>query len=385
MDCIQPSPTLAITAKAKKLKSEGVDVVSFGAGEPDFNTPEPICEAAIQAIRDGETKYAPSAGLPKLREAIVEKLSKENRLDYTPDQVVVSCGAKHSIYNAMQVLVNPGDEVILIAPYWMTYAEQVRLAGGVPVVIHTSAESGFAPTYDQLREAVSDKTKAIVVNSPSNPTGAMLNRETLKQIAALALKHGFWIITDEIYERLTYGEEHISIASLGREVYDQTITVNGCSKTYSMTGWRIGYVAAPVNVAKAMSALQDQMTSNATTFAQVGAIAALQLPADAVEAMRQEFEQRRNLICERLNAIPGVRCALPGGAFYAFADVTGALQEGETDLQLANALLDEAHVAVIPGSVFEGPGHLRFSYATSRIEIGRGVERVGEFLAKRRA
>lgn len=381
MDVIKPSPTLAITAKAKKLQASGIDVVSFGAGEPDFNTPAVVCEAAIEAIQQGQTKYAPSAGLPALREAVSEKFKRENRLDYSPDQIVVSCGAKHSVYNALQVLVDPGDEVILIAPYWMTYAEQLRLAGGVPKVIHTSAETGFAPTLDQLREAISSKTKAIIVNSPSNPTGAVLSRDTLKAIASLALRHGFWIITDEIYERLVYGTTHESIATLGQEVYEQTITISGCSKTYAMTGWRIGYAAAPIAVAKAMSALQDQVTSNATSFAQVGAIAALKMPDEAVEAMRVEFQARRDLIIELLNAIPGVRCALPGGAFYAFADISDRLAPGQSDLDFSEQLLEKAHVAVVPGSVFEGPGHIRLSYATSREAIQRGVARLAEFLS----
>ncbi len=380
---IQPSPTLAITAKAKKMKSEGIDVVSFGAGEPDFNTPASICDAAIKAIQDGDTKYGPSAGSPKLREAIVAKLKRENGLECTPEQIVVSCGAKHSVYNALQVTVDQGDEVILLAPYWMTYAEQVVLAGGTPVVIHTTADADFAPTLDQLRDAISPRTKAIVINSPSNPTGAVLSRDVLKNIASLAIRHGFWIITDEIYERLVYGEKPQSIAGLGREVYDQTITINGCSKTYSMTGWRIGYAACPLPVAKAISTLQDQVTSNPTSFAQTGAVVAMNLPEAEVEAMRAEFEVRRDLILRLLRGIPGVTCSTPGGAFYAFADVSACLKPGETGLDLANALLEEAHVAVIPGSVFEGPGHIRLSYATSREEIERGLARIQQFLSAR--
>lgn len=380
---LKPSPTLSITAKAKSLQAEGVDIVSFGAGEPDFNTPEPINQAAIAAIESGFTKYTPSAGIPKLKAAIVQKLARDNGLKVTPDQIVVSCGAKHSLYNTMQVLVNPGDEVILIAPYWMTYAEQIRLAGGEPVVIRTTAETEFVPTEEQLRAAISPRAKAIVLNTPSNPTGAVLPRSFLKIVAALAIRHDFWIITDEIYERLIYGETHTSIASLSEEVQDRCVLINGVSKTYSMTGWRIGFAAAPLAVAKAMSNFQDQVTSNPTSFAQVGAEAAYGLPNDDVEAMRAEFETRRDLIVGLLSAIPGVEIRAPKGAFYAFPDVSAYLGgDIADDLALTSYLLDEARVAVIPGSVFEGPGHIRLSYATSRTEIERGVARIGEALSR---
>ncbi len=384
---LKPSPTLGITAKANAMKAEGIDVVSFAAGEPDFNTPEAVNEAAIAAIRAGFTKYTPSAGTPDLKKSIVAKLERDNGLKYTPEQIVVSCGAKHSVYNTMQVLLDPGDEVILIAPYWMTYAEQVILAGGVPRVVHTTLESGFVPTYDQLREAVTPRTKAIIVNSPSNPTGAVFGHQTLKEIATLALRHGFWIVSDEIYERLVYGDaKQESIASLGAEVSERTITINGCSKSYAMTGWRIGFAAAPVPVAKAMSNFQDQVTSNPTSFAQKGAIAAFNLPPDEVEAMRQEFEARRNLVVSLLRQIPGLRVPEPKGAFYVLPDasahITGDLK---TDIDLADYLLQEAKVATIPGSVFEGPGHLRLSYAASRADIEKGVARIAEALARRNA
>lgn len=381
---LKPSPTLAITGKANAMKAEGIDVVAFAAGEPDFNTPEPIIHAAIEALEKGFTKYTPSAGTPDLRKAIVGKLQRENGLTYAPEQVVVSCGAKHSVYNTMQVLVSPGDEVILIAPYWMTYADQIRLAGGTPVVIKTTGESGFVPTYDQLKNAVTSKTKAIIVNSPSNPTGAVLPRQTLKEIAALALKHGFWIVADEIYERLVYGVEAPSVAGLGADVYEQTITINGCSKSYAMTGWRVGFAAAPLPVAKAMSNLQDQVTSNPTSFAQKGAIAAFGLPAETVEAMRAEFEVRRDLIVRLLKEIPNVFVPEPRGAFYVFPDFSAYLGgDIATDEDLSAYLLTEARVATIPGSVFEGPGHLRMSYATSREDIEKGVSRIAEALARR--
>ena len=381
---LKPSPTLAITSKAKAMQAEGIDVVSFGAGEPDFNTPEPICEAAIDAIHKGFTKYTPSAGIPELRKAVVNKFEHENGLKYTPEQVIVSCGAKHSVYNTMQVLLDPGDEVILIAPYWMTYADQVRLAGGVPVVVHTSSEAGFVPELDQLKEAISPRTKAIIVNSPSNPTGAVLPRETLKQIAALALRHSLWVVADEIYEHLLYGgEKHVSIASLGTDIFNQTITINGCSKSYAMTGWRIGYAAAPLPIAKAMSNFQDQVTSNPTSFVQKGAVAALNLPPSSIEAMRAEFEARRDLIHGLLTAIPGIKMPSPKGAFYAFPDVSAYLNgDLKSDVDLATFLLDEAKVATVPGSVFEGSGHIRLSYATSRADIEKGVARIAEALKR---
>jgi aspartate aminotransferase len=369
------------------MKAQGIDVVSFAAGEPDFNTPDAVIEAAITALRAGFTKYTPSAGTADLKSAIVSKLERDNGLSYKPEQIVVSCGAKHSVFNTMQVLLDPGDEVILIAPYWMTYAEQVILAGGVPKVVYTTLESGFVPTYDQLREAITPRTKAIIVNSPSNPTGAVFPHQTLKEIAALALRHGFWIVSDEIYERLVYGGvQQESIASLGSDVYDRTITINGCSKSYAMTGWRIGFAAGPAPVAQAMSNFQDQVTSNPTSFAQKGAIVAFNLPADEVEAMRQEFEARRDLVVRLLRQIPGLRVPEPQGAFYVLPDASAHLTgDIKTDVDLAAYLLQEAKVATIPGSVFEGAGHLRLSYAASRADIERGVERIADALARRKA
>ncbi len=379
---LKPSPTLSITAKANALKAAGVDVISFGAGEPDFNTPEPICRAAIESIEAGFTKYTPSAGIPALKEAIVEKLARENQVNVNAGQVVVSCGAKHSLYNTFQVLLEPGDEVILLAPYWMTYADQVRLAGGVPVVISTRASEGFVPDLDAVRAAITPRTKAILINSPSNPTGAVLPRETLKGLAMLALRHDLWIVSDEIYERLVYGVRAESPASLSADVAERTITIGGCSKTFSMTGWRIGFAAAPEPVAKAMSNFQDQVTSNPTSFAQKGAVVAFQLPSDSVEAMRAEFEARRDLVLGELRAIPGIEATTPGGAFYAFPDVSAYLGgRFPTDFELADFLLEEAKVATVPGSVFEGPGHIRLSYATSRENIERGVRRIGAALA----
>ena len=363
------------------MRAEGVDVISFGAGEPDFNTPKPICDAAKEAIDSGFTKYTPSAGIIELKKAICGKLSRENGLEYAPEQIVISCGAKHSIYNAMQVLVDPGDEVILIAPYWMTYADQILLAGGIPKIVYASAEKGFVPDLDQIKAAVTEKTKAILVNSPSNPSGGVLSDELLQGIADLAKKHDFWVIADEIYERLVYGVTPKSFATYGTQ--DRTITVGGCSKSYAMTGWRIGFAACPLPVAKAMSNFQDQVTSNPTSFAQRGAVVAFNLPAESVEEMRVEFEARRDLIVGLLSEIPGVKIQAPLGAFYAFPDISACLKPGETDIELAKFLLDEAHVAVVPGSVFEGKGHIRLSYATSRKNIEEGVRRIKETLSRR--
>jgi aspartate aminotransferase len=380
---LKPSPTLSITAKANAMKAEGIDVVSFAAGEPDFNTPQPICDAAIEAIRSGFTKYTPSSGINELKDAIVWKLQRENSVRVAREQIVVSCGAKHSIYNSMMTLLNPGDEVILIAPFWMTYADQVRLADGVPVIVDTLAENDFVPSLDDLRDAITPRTKAIIVNSPCNPTGSYLPRQTIKDIAALALKHDFWVVSDEIYERLIYGVEHQSFAALGTDVAERTITVGGVSKSYSMTGWRIGFAAAPAPVAKAMSNFQDQVTSNPTSFAQKGATAAYNLPDEAVEAMRAEFEARRDLVIGLLRNIPGIKVREPKGAFYAFPDM-GAFLGGKvaTDIELAEFLLAEARVATVPGTVFHGPGHLRLSYAASRENIERGVARIAEALQK---
>jgi aspartate aminotransferase len=380
---LKPSPTLGVSAKAKAMKAQGVDVISFAAGEPDFNTPEAICRAAIEAIEKGFTKYTPTSGIDELKKAVSEKLARDNRIEVSPQQVVVTVGAKHSVYNAMQVLLDPGDEVILIAPYWMTYAEQVRLAGGTPVVVRTEGSSGFVPTHEAIKEAITPRTKAIIINSPTNPTGAVWPRQTMKEVAALALRHRFWVVSDEIYENLIYGVEHYSIASLGKEIAEQTITVNGCSKSFAMTGWRIGYCAAPLPVAKAMSNLQDQVTSNPTSFAQKGAVVALNMAKDEVDAMCREFEGRRDLITKLMAEVPSVGVVAPKGAFYLFADfrqlLGGRLKD---DLELADYLLDTAQVATIPGSVFEGPGYIRLSYAIGRADIERGVSRIAEALKR---
>lgn len=371
-----------MTAKAKEMSAQGIEVISFAAGEPDFNTPQPICDAAIKALQEGKTKYGPSRGFPALREAIVAKTERENNFSCNVNQIVVSCGAKHSLYNTFQVLLDPGDEVILIAPYWATYNDQITLAGGVPKVVTTTAESGFTPTIDQLKSVLTDRSKAIVINSPSNPTGMAYDRDLTKQIADFALENGLWIISDEIYELLLYGHTHTSVASFGPEYAASTITILGCSKSYSMTGWRVGFSIADEKITSAMANLQDQVTSNATSFAQFGAVAALNLDQSVVEGMRSTFEERRNLGLHHLAEIPGVTVNPPKGAFYFFVDVSRHLGgRVTTDLELAEILLEKAHVATVPGTAFDAPGHLRLSYACSPEDLKTGISRIGDALA----
>ena len=381
MENMRPSWTLSISSRARAMKQEGRDVISLAAGEPDFNTPDPICQAAIEAIHQGMTKYTQTQGVIELRTAICEKLKKENGIHTAPDQIVVSCGAKHSLFNAMMALINPGDEVILIAPYWLTYHEQVILAGGTPVIVQTSADELFVPTYDQIQEKITKRTKAILINTPNNPTGAVWSRQVLKDIATLAIRHGLWVVSDEIYEKLIYEGEHQSIAALGSDIAAQTITINGCSKTYSMTGWRIGYSASLPKIAQAMTTLQDQVTSSPTSFAQAGAIAAYQISNESLMSMNQEFMTKRDLMMNGLSQIHGISCVKPKGAFYVLVDVSSLLKgEIADDFQLAGRLLDEILVATIPGSVFGAPGYLRLSYATSRENIQKATERLSHAL-----
>jgi aspartate aminotransferase len=372
-----PSPTLGITARARQMKAQGIDVISFGAGEPDFDTPAHIKQAAIAALDAGDTKYTPSSGTEALRKAICEKLRRDNGLGYEPSEVIVSVGAKHSLYNLMQALLEPGDEAIIPAPYWVSYPEQVKLAGGVPVIVEAKESEGFQVTAAAIRAAVTPATRLVVINSPSNPTGATIPVDELRRIAELAVERDLLIVSDEIYEKLTYdGQQHTSIASFSEEVKARTFTVNGFSKAYSMTGWRLGYVAGDKTVVAAMGRMQDQSTSNPTSFAQAGAVAALTGPQEAVGQMRQAFEERRNVIVERLNAIPGVRCAKPGGAFYVFPNVAGLYNAQIRDSDsLAEHLLAEARIAVVPGSGFGAPEFIRLSYATSMEMIVEGLNR----------
>lgn len=357
------------------MRAQGKNVLTFAAGEPDFNTPEEICESAIRAIKEGKTKYTPSAGIPALREAIAAKVTQETGWQVAPNQVVTSTGAKQALYNTFQLLLNEGDEVILLAPYWMTYRDQVELAGGVPVIVKASREDRYIPNPDQVRAAITPRTRAIVINTPSNPTGAVIPREILTQLVEIAVQHNLWIVSDEIYDKLVYDGEHASVASLGEEVQRRTILINGVSKTYAMTGWRLGYLVAPPQIAQAASNFQDQVTSNPSSVTQYAALAALKMDMSGVTAMREEFHARRDLIVQGLAEVPGFQIDLPGGAFYAFVDAHERLGT-RTDVELADFLLEKAEVALVPGSVFEGDGCLRLSYAASRADILEGVRRI---------
>jgi aspartate aminotransferase len=380
----QPSPTLALTARAQELRQQGVDVLSFTAGEPDFDTPDFAKTGALEAIHAGYTKYTPTLGILPLREAIAEKFERENGLHYAPDQIVVSCGAKHSLFGAFMAILDPGDEVIVPTPCWVSYPEQVRLMGATPVFVPADETTDFLPDYNALRCAITPRTKAIVLNTPCNPTGAVYDRKHLKEIASLALTHDLWIVADEIYEHLVYdGHTHASIGALGKEVFQRTITVNGVSKSFAMTGWRIGYLGAPMAVARAVSRLQDQMTSNACTIAQYAALAALrEATPEWHQQLQAIFDRRRRLMVDGLNRIEGIRCWTPRGAFYVFANVTGLI--GRTynrhpltsAAEIAEFLLTTARVATVPGEGFCAPGYIRLSYATAEAVIEAGLERM---------
>jgi aspartate aminotransferase len=384
---IKPSSTLAVTAKAKKMKAEGIDVVGFGAGEPDFDTPEHIKEAAIQAISDGFTKYTPASGTDELKKAICEKFKKENGLDYAPNQIVISNGAKHSLTNVFMAILNAGDEVIIPGPYWLSYPEMVRLADGVPVIVHGRKEKDYKVTAEDLEKYLSNKTKAIVINSPNNPTGVVYSKDELKEIADFAVKHDLYVISDEIYEKLIYdGLEHVSIASFNEEIYKRTIVINGVSKSYAMTGWRIGYLAAVPEVAKAISNLQSHATSNPNSIAQKATVAALTGPQDCVEKMRIEFEKRRNYMLERLSKISSFSVVKPQGAFYVFIDISQLVGKQFAGKSIENAdvfsdiLLESEKVAVVSCTDFGYPSCIRLSYAISLENIQKGLDRIENFV-----
>ncbi len=386
---ISPSPTLAIDARAKRMIAAGEKVINFGAGEPDFDTPAHIKEAAIAAIQKGMTRYTPVAGTVELREAIVQKLKADNGLEYKPEQIVVSVGAKHSLYNAMQVLLQPGDEVILPAPYWVTYLEQIKLAGAVPVIVQTRQENGFKLTAEELLSVVSPRTKMVVINTPGNPTGAVYTKEELVELGKVIEEHGLVVISDEIYEKLIYdGCEHVSIASLSPALKEQTVVINGMSKAYAMTGWRIGYAVAPTEVARAMVDLQSHSTSNPTSIAQAASVAALTGTQEPLKQMVAEFWRRRDYMLQRLNAIPGISCNKPNGAFYLFPSIAGYIGRqykgrrinGASDL--AGLLLDEVKVAVVPGVAFGDDRCFRLSYATSMENIVEGLNRIEQFFSQ---
>lgn len=386
---LEESVTLAITAKARALKAEGKDIIGFGAGEPDFDTPENIKEAAIKAIRQGQTKYTPVGGINELKDAIIGKFGRDNRLEYSRDEVIVSCGGKHSIFNLFQAILDPGDEVIIPAPYWVSYPVMVMLGGGSPRVVHTRESEGFRMTPEDFESHITKKTKAVIINSPSNPTGAAYTAEELEKLAALALKHRLLIVSDEIYEKLTYdGFVSSSIASISDEVKKNTIVLNGVSKTYSMTGWRIGYAAGPKEIVKAMTNIQSQSTSNPASVSQWAAVEAINGPQSAIDAMRSEFERRRNAMVEGLNAIPGVSAVRPQGAFYVFANISKTLGRrfGEKTLKgsvdMANYLLESAGIAVVPGEPFGDDSFIRLSYAISMKNIMDGIVRIKEAVGR---
>ncbi len=384
---IKPSATMACSTKAKKMKAAGLDVVDFGLGEPDFVTPDAIREAGIAAINEGFTKYTPAAGIPELREAICEKLKRDNGLDYAPDQVVVSCGAKQSLFNVIMVLCDKGDDVLIPAPYWVTYPDQVVMAGARPVPVPASEEASFKLTADALLEAVTPASKVLILNSPCNPTGMAYSEDELREVVGAAVEKGLFVVSDEIYEKLVYdGHKHVSPASFGPEFKEKVITVNGFSKAYAMTGWRMGYAAGPIEIMKPCATIQSQVTSGPFSIAQKAALAALAADQGVVDEMVAEFDRRRKLIVERLNALPGIKCVTPNGAFYAFPNVSewfgktieGRKVEGSADF--ADVLLEKAMVATVPGFAFGADDHIRLSYATSTENIEKGMDRLEKLL-----
>jgi aspartate aminotransferase len=373
------STTLAITAKAKELATQGHDVVNFGAGEPDFDTPDFIKEAGIKAIQSGQTKYTPSIGTVDLREAIAAKFARDNNLQYKAAQIVVSCGAKHSLFNIIQVLVDDGDEVIFQSPYWVSYPEMVKTAGGKSVIIPTDKTTAYKMTPELIKKHITPKTRILIINSPSNPTGVMYTKSELKAIADLCVQNKIYVISDEIYEKLIYdNEEFVSIASFGKEIYDLTITVNGVSKAYSMTGWRIGYAAGPVEIMEYIKKYQDHSTSNPTSISQAASVAALKASEETIEAMRKVFKSRRDLMMKCLDEI-GVPYIRPNGAFYVFCDMS---KVGGGDV--AKQILDDVKVAGIPGDGFGTPQYMRLSFATSDAKIKEGIRRIGEWIKNKK-
>ena len=375
---VTPSITLAIAAKAKAMKAEGIDVCSLSTGEPDFDTPEHIKAAAKQALDAGKTKYGPVAGEPQLKAAIARKLQSDNNLNYQPENIIVTNGGKHSLYNLMMALIEPGDEVIIPAPYWLSYPEMVKLASGKPVIVRTDASTGYKITPEQLSRAITPKTKLFVLNSPSNPTGMVYTRAELKALAEVIVDRDILVVADEIYEKIIYDDaQHVSIGSLGKEIFDRTLISSGFAKAYSMTGWRVGYLAGPIELIKATSTIQGHSTSNVCTFAQYGAISALESSQESVEKMRQAFAQRRQVIFELLDAVPGISCIKPDGAFYMFVNIS---KTGMNSLEFCDAFLEQQQVAVIPGIAFGADDHIRLSYATDLDTIKKAVERLDKFV-----
>ncbi len=383
---VKPSSTLEITAKAKEMKNLGKDVIGFGAGEPDFDTPDHICTAAKRAIDDGFTKYTTASGITELKEAIAKKFRNFNHIDYTPEQIVVCNGGKHALTNVFTAIINEGDEVIIPAPYWLSYPEIVKLAGGTPVIVRTKKSNSYKITIEELEAAFTEKTKAFILNSPCNPTGMLYDKEEIQQIADFAVEHDIYVISDEIYENLCYGkEEPISIASLNEEIYKRTITVNGLAKSYAMTGWRIGYAGAPLEIAKIMGSVQSHQTSNPNSIAQMAALAAISGDQTCVRVMNAAFDERRKYIYERVCDIDGLSCIEPKGAFYVFVDINeliGKKYNGQvisSAADIAKFLIEDYYVAIIPCDDFGFPDHFRLSYAISVNEIDKGMDRIKEF------
>jgi len=384
---INASMTLAIDAKYKKMQSEGMDVVGFGAGEPDFRTPQHIVDAAIEALKKGFTRYTPASGMLELKKAICKKLKEENNIEYTPAQIVISNGAKHSLFNIFQSILNPGDEVLIPSPYWVSYPEFVKMADGVPVFIHTSEENKFKATAEEFEKAITNRTKAIVLNSPGNPTGSFYDIEELKVLADIAISHDLYVVSDEIYEKLIYdGKTFVSIASLGEEIKKRTIVINGMSKAFAMTGWRIGYTASEENIAKIMGNYQSHSTSNPNSIAQYASIAALEGPKDEMKQMIKEFEKRRNYMVERINNIDGLSCIKPDGAFYIMLNIAKLFGKYIDDKKITNSmefaeyLLEYQKAAVVPGIAFGDDRYIRLSYATSMDNIKKGLDRIEAFV-----
>lgn len=375
---VTPSMTLAISAKAKAMKKDGLDVCSFSAGEPDFDTPPHICAAAQKAIADGKTRYGPAAGEPALRDAIAQKLNTDNNLSYQRENIIATNGGKHSLYNLMMAMIEPGDEVIIPSPYWVSYPEMVKLAGGTPVIVPTTAENNYKITAEQLKQAITPKTCLFVLNSPSNPTGGVYTRAELEAIAQVVIESDIWVVSDEIYEKILYDDTtHISIGSLSPQIFERTIVSNGFAKAYAMTGWRLGYLAGPAELIQGVNSLQSHSTSNVCTFAQYGGISALTTPSDSIEVMRNAFAKRRRVIVDTVNSIDGMSCVEPKGAFYILADIS---QVGLGSVAFCQKLLEEKYVATIPGVAFGAEGTIRMSYATDLDTIERGMERINGFI-----
>lgn len=386
LQAIKPSPTLALNSRAKALVAQGVDVVVLAAGEPDFDTPDYVKQAAVEAIRSGFTKYTATNGILELREAVCRKLERDNGLKYTPDQVLITSGGKQALYNFCQAVLDEGDEVLIFAPYWVSYPDMVHLAGATPVIVPTREENGFAPDPDAIRRALTPRTRAVIINSPGNPTGAVYSRAALEGIAEVLRPHDCFIVSDDIYEKLLYTDERLGISDVAPDLVPRLVVTNALSKSHAMTGWRMGYVAGPKPLVAAMQLVQDQSTSNASSIGQKAALAALQGPPDTITTMVTEYRARRDMFVQGLNALDGIHCRMPEGAFYALADVRGLYgrsfkgKQVTGSMQLSEILLDEFRVAAVPGDPFGAEGYIRMSFATSREVLKKGLTRLGELV-----